>query len=218
MFICPITNYGTRVYKRDLLGNPSKRSIPPRILFFLHRSGVKEDQETKEVAHVSSTANMFEWVQIAVFDSGLVVLPKNPDLPKDRILEDISFVIDRRHAWPLHWCLDTPLVEIAIGWEQGLESPKLLKDFPALAGTEICCGDCLAYTILERGDSFATASITRLPVLPYRRPKSALGRNISQSQHPSSIGRQECLHQAEYTEGSIRSHSSNHRPAAHLGG
>jgi len=136
MFICPITNYGTRVYKRDLLGNPSKRSIPPRILFFLHRSGVKEDQETKEVAHVSSTANMFEWVQIAVFDSGLVVLPKNPDLPKDRILEDISFVIDRRHAWPLHWCLDTPLVEIAIGWEEGLESPKLPKDFPDLARRE----------------------------------------------------------------------------------
>ena len=36
---------------------------------------MKEYPDKKEVAHVSSTANL-EWVQIAVFDSGLVVLPR----------------------------------------------------------------------------------------------------------------------------------------------
>ena len=119
--------------QKRLAREPFKAFNPTKdpIFFFLHRSEMKEDQDKKEVA-----ANMFEWVQIAVFDSGLVVLPKNPDLPKERILEDISFVIDRRHAWPLHWCLNTPLVEIAIGWEQGLESPKLPKEFPDLVRRE----------------------------------------------------------------------------------
>jgi len=110
--------------------NPTKDPI----FFFLHRSGANE--EAARVSSANAAKNMLEWSQIAVFDSGLVVLPKDSDLPKERLLQDISFVIDRRHAWPLHWCLDTPLLEIAIGWEQGLESPKLPKDFPPLVKKE----------------------------------------------------------------------------------
>ena len=110
--------------------NPTKDPI----LFFLHRSSANE--EAARASSSPNAANLLEWPQIAVFDSGLVVLPTDSDLPKERILQDISFVIDRRHAWPLHWCLDTPLLEIAIGWEQGLESPKLPKDFPPLVKKE----------------------------------------------------------------------------------
>jgi len=64
---------------------------------------------------------------ITALPGGLIVCPERL---RGALETEVSFVIDGRHAWPVHWAEGTEHVEICADWMEALESVRLPADLP----------------------------------------------------------------------------------------
>jgi hypothetical protein len=69
-----------------------------------------------------------QWRWLGAFPTGLVVCPAE-DRPA--LWRSLSFVLDRRIAWPAAWAEETSLLELHADWTTALQSSRLPTELPA---------------------------------------------------------------------------------------